>query len=298
MEHLAHLVAAAGFDKPETDAEHFDALRAIADRNRTASDRVAEARAAIAFAHHTALAESRIPGMPEHACHIAPLILSVPLFSITRAPSLEVEALWHRPGQGYVRYRGPVLSQSHATVLFAVLKLAAGYGADVELLFDPVRLLEQMKWSTNARNRDRLRDILDDLQAARLRIWRDGANEANEALRTGFISEWEPSATGWTVRLTRSVLQLFDSHTLTFLDVQKRAKLREGLATWLYGYISANSCRDVLTYEELARQCGTRSSDRRQFGADVRAALKHMRALKLIARFETPRGGVYVQKLK
>ena len=218
---------------------------------------------------------------------ISPLALVVPLFSIARDREAfnYVNEVWSRKGRGALRYTGPRLTQSHQTVLFTLANLRAGEVVSNAFDFRPCELLKAMGWSTNTRNITRLRCLLDDLKVGNLRIWRDDENEEMNALRVSFISTFKPSDTcPWHVRLSEELMPLFGAG-LTHINLPRRSGLKEGLATFLYGFLSAESCSLPFSFEDIREASGSGATDVGDFGKSVKGVLEAFKATGLINDF-------------
>lgn len=259
-------------------------------------------------------AENALPKMGATTVHVAPLLLEVPLFSVARNKSgVNVDATWTKAGRGSIRYRGPALSQSHQTLFLTLVHIRAGKDAEECLKqekakvgkskslgvsnaidFHPSELLKAMGWSDNGRNIERLRLMLEDLFEARLDIWGPGETERH-ALSVRLIGDKrapDERAALWSVSLSEKVLPLFKGH-LTYLNMRKRANLREGLATFVFGYVSASNGAVPFDIEAIRQASGaeTRSG---AFSGKLREALDTLVENGCIADYKTSGGKVRV----
>lgn len=240
-------------------------------------------------------ASQSLPRMGATTVHVAPLLLEVPLFSVARNKSgLTLDATWTKAGRGSIRYRGPALSQSHQTLFLTLVHIRAGQPVGNVIEFNPSELLARMGWSDNGRNIERLRCLFDDLFDARLDIWGPTETE-RQALSVRFFADKHlPDQRGaqWSVSLSERVLTLFRGH-LTFLNVRKRANLREGLATFLYGYVSANNGAVPLDIEGIRVASGSETRAG-AFVGKVREALDTLVEAGCIAKYRADGGKVRV----
>lgn len=254
-------------------------------------------------------ASKSLPAMYRDTLQITPMALTLPLFAPVRlAPARDeqtgkrlevprIDETWHRKGQGYLRCIGPRLTQSHQTVFFALVKQRAGQPVENVVEFAPSELLTKMGWSDNKRNISRLRELLDDLFEVRLRVWREGEAEEESALRIHFLAEFEPSRDNkWRVSMSERLLPLFFGNK-SFVSMATRASLAEGLQTFLYGYVKANSCVLPFSYAELAEAAGTTMSAK-DFKGKVLAALDAMQDKGAIEGYAQVRGGVRIVKAR
>jgi hypothetical protein len=251
------------------------------------------------------LAPQLMADMHSGSGKIAPIALVTPLFSITRAKKGQtlpaIDVAWHTP-RGNLRYVGPQLTQSHLTayLIFANL-VACGY-AKFRQTFHPSELLRRMGWSVNPKNINTVRRLLDDLAAGQLRVWAAGVDEVKNAARVRLINAFTPSEDGpWQVNLSEDVLpHLFRAGAkgddLTSIKLSARALLTEGLGTWLFGFIRAESCKLAFTYAQVHAASGSRQADMSAFGEEVRRVLAGLKAAGLIVDFTLHHGGFRVQK--
>ncbi len=242
-------------------------------------------------------AERSLPSMLATTMSIAPLVLVVPLFSVARGvKETTIDATWEKAGRGTLRYRGPQLTQSHETLLFTLLKARAGSVVSDVIQCLPSELLEAMGWTDNSRNVERLREMLEHLFEARLDYWLPHQTEKDAASVRFIASKHTPGTRQvWSVTMSETVLKLFQGH-LTHLNVRKRKLLREGLATYLWGYVSANDCKAPFKFEELRAASGSQIAELRDFAKTAREALKSMQDAGLIAGFKAEGDGVRVYK--
>jgi TrfA protein len=253
------------------------------------------------YQSHESLAEAAfysersLPKMGATTVHVAPLLLEVPLFSVARNKAgVNVDATWTKPGRGSIRYRGPALSQSHQTLFLTLVHVRAGQPVGNAIDFNPSELLTLMGWSDNGRNIERLRSMLEDLFEARLDVWGPDETERHALSVRFFADKHVPDerAKLWSVSLSEKVLHLFKGH-LSYLNVRKRANLREGLATFLYGYVSASNGAVPFDVEGI-RQASGAETRAGAFGGKLREALDTLVENGCIADYKATGGKVRV----
>lgn len=228
------------------------------------------------------------PTMPEMFANygVIPLLLTVPLFSVTRKPARHIDQTFTRAGVGSINYSGPQLTQSHLSVLLGLARLFGGeaVGCNFVKEFRPSTFLASIGWSDKHENKVRLVQLLEDLSRGNLKLWKTGGSELY-SLRTHIVHKFEPSddrTVAWKIALDDTILNLFSAHlNRTYLGVSERSQLREGLGTFLHGYIRANSCGFPIAFRAVYEACGstTRFCD---FCCDVREHLDNLKALGLI----------------
>lgn len=241
------------------------------------------------------------PAMNVNTASVTPLVLEVPLFAVVRKkasaePLAAVNAVWSKKGRGFLRYEGPQLTQSHLTVLLTLINRRAKAVVSEVFEFRPSELLAAMHWSDNVRNIARLTQLLDDLKKGQVRLWKEGQDEARNALRVSFVDVFQPSDDElWRVTLSKELMPVFGGN-LTYVDLRTRAALTEGLATFLHGYIAANSGALPITYRQLHTACGSGTSDMGEFAASAKAALTRLKDVGAIQDFKLQHGGFRVMK--
>lgn len=227
---------------------------------------------------------------------LAPLLLEVPLFSVARnLGGTTIDETWTRKGRGTIRYRGPALTQSHQTFFLALVHLRAGAPVGDIVEFAPHEMLKFMGWSDNGRNIQKLRDMMNDMWRAEIDIWSAEETE-RDALSVRFFSEKKASTEHgkkWHVSLSDTVLHLFKGH-LSQINLRKRAELREGLATFMYGFLCANNGAVPFKFDDLRTASGSKTSRQAAFAEQVVEALETLQAAGCVARFKTEKDSVRV----
>lgn len=296
---------------PATQSEYYDDARRTARAAALRKAREAEESAAAAKAAQAQI-QLVVPEVYAASYLMSTLALVLPLFSVTRRERLEgstalgplgyIEQKWESKNRGSVRYRGPRLTQSHQTLLLTLIKLRSEQKITEQFEVEPRELLKVMGWSDSKARRARLREMLDDLHEARLRVWKWGQDEDAEALRTTLVSGWQPTETGaWRIDLSASCVSLFSGDT-TVLNLETRQKLREGVATFVYGYVAANTGvlgngkRVPYSFRMLHELSGATSKDMGEFGDSVCNALDQLKKLGVVKSYKRENGAVTVYK--
>jgi hypothetical protein len=253
------------------------------------------------------------------------LALSLPMFSVARrrrpkkdendelvspnerklADLNYVDARWESRGRGCIVYRGPQLTQSHQTLLLNLLKSRSNSAINSPIFIKPRALLSLMGWSDSAGNRARLLTLINDLRTARAQVWWVHMLDNAEDMETTLITSPAPSLDKrgrWEIELGTSCIGLINGNEkkgeVTFLDVEIRKKLREGLVTFLYGYTFANTSNQLYPYKfrTLYKLSGATAKDMGQFSASVCAALDQLKEFGAIKSYERIRGAVIVRR--
>lgn len=214
-----------------------------------------------------------------------------------------VDARWESRGRGCIVYRGPQLTQSHQTLLLNLLKSRSNGAINSPILIKPRALLSLMGWSDSAGNRARLLTLINDLRTARAQIWWVHMLDNAEDMKTTLITSSAPVADEkgrWEIVLGTSCLGLVNEEKkgeITFLETKIRKELREGLASFMYGYTAANTSTKIFPYKyrDLHELSGATDENMGQFSASVRKVLDQLKELGAIKGYEKIRAGVIVR---
>jgi hypothetical protein len=90
-----------------------------------------------------------------------------------------------------------------------------------------------------------------------------------------------PKTGPWTVALDRHIIKLFSVSPEAWLPLQERLSLPEGMATWLYGFISSQTKLIPMRLTTLKELCGSEASGK-AFSNRTRDALKLLACLGAI----------------
>jgi hypothetical protein len=199
-----------------------------------------------------------------------------------------------------IEYRGKELGQDDLTVLLGLLQQHAGMATSCELEFAPSTFCTLLGWSDSEHNLLRLQDCMLRLRSALLVI--RTAPKADDAPKSklaraigtgwtlGLVTDfaWEGLAR-WVVKIDSRIGQLFDT-TPTYLIAAKRKALTEGLQTWLYGYVEANTCTYAVPLETLHTASGS-NAPLKEFARQVREALPKLAAVGAVRDTSTVKNG-------
>ena len=196
-----------------------------------------------------------------------------------------------------VTYAGPRLYQDDKAVLLELIHRRRGKYAG-EIVFAPSTFCKSLGWSDSKHNIERLRESLDQLVEATLKIERDPANGSKfNFMRFSYRDD------RWVVTLTEDVVRLYPTglKNVSFLDIEERKQLTPGMQTWLYDYIRSNDCRIVLTYANLREACGRGDQEPKTVVEYFKAALKKLQTLGIIRGYKFAKNaqgqpGIWVDK--
>lgn len=179
-------------------------------------------------------------------------VLTSPIFNIRnpKSPrSEQVEIFLNRPDKGVIKYEGPELRQDDGHVFMALLNIARDVRVGKSVGFPPQRLCESLWGYYDGSCRPRLKATISRLQGAILRF---------TSFRVQLVQRFDfPQRGLWSVSLDTDIVQLFTEQSVVWLDQRQRLLLKNGLPTWLYGYIRSQTTLIPTKVERLRLQCGS-----------------------------------------
>lgn len=252
-----------------------------------------------------------LPELHRTSYAMNPVILCSALFGIARAKAVLIEGkkifsreylecVFKTTNGATIEYHGKELAQDDLTVLLGLLNKHWGMATSCELEFAPSTFCTHIGWSDSKHNVFRLKDCLlrlrkailivraakreDDAEMSKL------ANAIGKGWTLGFLLDlkWD-GLSQWSVQIDSRMCQLFET-TPTYLIAAKRKALTEGLQTWLYGYIEANTCAYAVSVEKIHEACGSTSS-LKEFSRQVRDALPKLVEIGVVRDISTVSNG-------
>jgi hypothetical protein len=224
-------------------------------------------------------------------------------------------------GKAFATYWGPSLTQGHETVLMHLAERMAGYLPGQVLGFDAREFVRSMpEWSDSVYSRKRLWANLRDWRGAVLQTshrtaseWKDVPETILGSLERSFYGDSEGErleserSERFSVKVSFSEggMEVFRGVPVE-VSLKKRAKLAEGLESWMYGIIRSSYSGAGFSYQYLFELSGLGDSwaagkaVRREFARDVRKALTKMvtPGTKVIWDWSPEGAGVRVWKNK
>lgn len=179
-------------------------------------------------------------------------LLTSPIFNIRnpKSPrSEQVEILLNGPDKGVIKYEGPELRQDDGLVFMALLSIARDVRVGKTVGFSPQRVCESLWGYYDGTCRPRLKATISRLQGAILRF---------PSFRVQLVQRFDfPQRGLWSVSLDTDIVQLLTKQSVVWLEQHQRLSLKNGLTTWLYGYIRSQTTLIPTKVERLRMQCGS-----------------------------------------
>lgn len=193
------------------------------------------------------------------------------LFSIRGKSEPRVDELpfeSHSPQHGTFTYIGPELRQSDGLVFMALVNMARDVRVGTLVSFDPSEMCRWLYGRYDGPQRSRLKDSIHRLQRALLTF---STFAVQMAQRFNF-----PGRGRWTVMLDPEIVSMFKQSPLVWIDLETRRALPEGLTTWLYCYVKAQTTLIPQRLELLREMCGSDACEPRSFKTTLSRAMKKL----------------------
>lgn len=273
--------------KPSYNEKVADA-QAKAERKKTKKDAAAKRKAA------QQRKTARLPFALYASSYAMPRnMLTSALFPVGKGPRThyadDIRILAAAGGE--FKYRGPEIRQDDGGVLMALIAETCGRMLARAVTFNPLEMCKKLgRETTDGRYAVKhLRQCIKRLKSAVISVeYPQGFLEVSLIAR--FAGDLHDDK--WSVALDPEIVLLFQG-TPTFIDIKKRALLKEGLQTSLYGHFSAMYNVNTFSIDDLRKHSGSRAS-LRVFGRILRSALPRLKEAGIIADFKTTRGSVTI----
>jgi hypothetical protein len=180
----------------------------------------------------------------------------------------------------YPRFVGPELRQGDGLVFMALLNLCRDCRLGKQVCFDASAMAKTLWEEYNGKQRERLKLSVQRLQRSTIEF---------ADVTVQLVQRFEhPRRGDWRVALDREIVELFGREKHTWLDLPVRLQLREGLTTWLYGYICSQRSLIPTALDALRERCGSDAQ-----GKAFREMLLH--ALNTLANISIIDSGWYIK---
>lgn len=196
-----------------------------------------------------------------------------------------------------VQLVGSELRQDDQTVLLAIIKMKQGRtlarSGTSSVKFVPRAFARDvLGWPDAGSSVEKLMDCVRRLKHTHIRMTYARGGEGT----LSFVADYEaPKGGEWEVYLSPRLVEMFAGQT-TYLNVEKRRSLREGLQTWLFGLVNADSCSEPFELASLRALAGAEGTAQKKFNANLRAALEVLLERQTIDGFEIDRKAVRIKR--
>lgn len=270
-----HIPAAA------TDAEYVAWLATLPQEKPSLDERLHDA-------------EHLLPELRRNSLALAPAMLRSGLFPARTGARVNYDEYTALPAlAGYkVELLGRELRQDDERVLACLIKERAGMSVGTYFDIVPRTFVKAIGWPDNGASVQKLRDCIEHLHAARVRITHpNGGISLYSFVADANLENGSP----WRIWLSPRLLEMFRS-SVTYLAANERLAMRDGLTSWLYGAIKADACLAPFALSDLRDMSGLFFYEPRDFNRRLRSSLDELRTLGVIDGYELRRGSVTVHK--
>jgi hypothetical protein len=176
-----------------------------------------------------------------------------------------------------ITYTGEELRQDDEDVFLQLVHLARVSPLGTEVAFTAHSILKALKWPTNSRSYDRLRETITRLQASGLEVRSTKHGYSGSLIRDFAWKEVDSGAPSrsWVVRLEPRIAALFDNVSYTQIDWQQRLQLGT-LAKWLHSFYYTHRSPLPMKTATIRTLCGSTTKDLSKFRQLLRDSLQEL----------------------
>lgn len=186
------------------------------------------------------------------------------------------------------RFSGYRAYQEDETVALALTPMLFGHCTDQQFSIETRDWIHFCGWSQTPRSVDRLYSSLTCLAYGRFEL----TNPNFSANRFRLFDRLEVRGSRITGKLSGGIVELQDRNGRgTYIPLERRKALREGLQTWLAGWVLGTTCDKPIALQTLHLLSGSGHSSLGEFGRDVRRSLDRLVDVGLVSSWtQRPNG--------
>ena len=170
-------------------------------------------------------------------------------------------------GKTVIRYVGPELRQSDGLVFLALVHMLRDVQVGTAVSLQPEAVCTALFGRYDGNSRRQLREHIQRLQQGLLIF---------ETFSVQMCLRFDYPKTGrWTVALDRHITELFRHSPAAWFALRDRLALPDGLATWLYTFVSSQTRLIPMKLSTLSQLCGSDAGEK-AFSNRMREAMKHL----------------------
>lgn len=194
-----------------------------------------------------------------------------PLFRVrskTRLREKHLELDLQTPnGKPSIRYVGPELRQSDGLVFLSLVHMLRDVQVGTAVSLQPEAVCKALFGRYDGNSRRQLREHIQRLQQGLLIF---DTHSVQMCLRFDY-----PKTGRWTVALDSHITELFRISPATWFALSDRLALPDGLATWLYTFVSSQTRLIPMKLSSLSELCGS-DAGAKAFSNRFREAMKQL----------------------
>ncbi len=189
-----------------------------------------------------------------------------------------------------ITYTGIELTQTHLTAWLQIVEMTRDQiGQKVPFSINGFMKKLGRKHHAGKGERERLMDLLEDLQATSITITHKGESDAkNTAIGISLLDAFAIDATRCYVQISPVVISLFNDG-YTKLGWETRRKISGNLGKWLHAYVSSHAATERkpsrIGLEKLQKLCGSEQKVTRVFRFSVRKTMSQLEELGVVVKW-------------
>lgn len=240
-------------------------------------------------------AEGFIAGIRKDSLMFAPQLLKSALFKASKGPRLvhahEVEIPTHIASVK-MYFTGEELQQDDLRVLLMLMKMREGSLATRMLQFSPREFCVAMGRADSSSSVKVVRDSLIRLQRANVRV----TTLSGGRYYYSFVSSVEFERGRWRVCLSERVAQMLADNPPSFFEKSFRFEAKDGLESWLLGFVAADECKVSFKLEAMQKWTGLTGYALKEFTRLLKKELTGLAKLGMVDSFSFKEGKVSIVK--
>jgi hypothetical protein len=238
-------------------------------------------------------AAKTVPKFYKDSLGFPPVMLKSALFRPVTGPRTNYPAFTQVRAHGShkIEFKGEELRQDDERLLMALLKLRSGASVDGVQEFVPRTFCRDvLGWADSSDSVAKLKASLARLQSARVHVEYADGGEGYYS----FVSDFDSQRDNWSVWLSPRLVAIFDRHP-TYLSMKNRLALKDGINSWLYGFIKADSSFAPFSLSDLREVAGS-TYDQKNFNRQIKGALETLKGEGLLKGFALKKGKLEITK--
>jgi hypothetical protein len=197
-------------------------------------------------------------------------------------------------GTSKVLFCGEELRQDDQRVLLMLLKARAGEEITNVQQFVPRSFVRDvLGWADSGDSVAKLKACIVRLQAARVRVeYADGGLGLYSFVSDAVMSKNDEQ---WSVWLSKHLVDMFKRHP-TYIPQAMRLSLRDGLTSWMLGFIKADACLAPFETADIRAWSASTRYEQKDFNRHMKAALEQLIAAGVVVSYELKGASIKIKK--
>lgn len=200
-------------------------------------------------------------------------------------------------GKTKIEFKGEELRQDDLRVLLALIRVRAGEACGTAIKFNPREFSHKtLGWGDSGGSVKKLEDSVLRLHDAKSRLYYTHEKSGKEVFQgISFITEFAMQKGAWSVQLSPSLVTLLTGWYRSFMKASERMSMKDGLGSWLYGVIKADSCELGFDLEQLRAASGS-PMILKEFNRAVSKSMAEFEKMGVIVGFTLKKGHLGLRK--